>query len=69
MFNGATSFNQSLCAWGSKLPSGADMWKMFEDSACEDPNDPMTTIRSWDPFVRLVKLALLFEGERELTVN
>lgn len=41
MFNGATSFSQDLCAWGSLLPANAKVDGMFQHTSCPNQSDPL----------------------------
>ena len=50
MFLGAASFDQNLCAWGSRLPPDAVVTEMFVGTACPVMDDPDLSANPPGPF-------------------
>jgi len=53
MFEDAAAFNQNLCAWGSRLPSTADVSEMFlkrQATSCPTQSNPNLSSNPPGPF-------------------
>jgi hypothetical protein len=53
MFLNASTFNQDLCAWGSKMNTSATVTSMFLDSQCSAVGDPAFSLDTKGPFCHI----------------